>query len=100
MSTSNIPCHCYPQAVKCLEFAAKNFIGPVEGGHHATLLFACERDRHCQEVLSRTYGTCVFPDVMQYGAKKTHLNCMTHGKMCPCTVEADVEDTFQQLVFL
>ena len=56
---------------------------------HVRIHWGCERDKHCQDVLASTYGTCVFTDVMHMATKAERLYCSTHNRMCKCGVPAE-----------
>lgn len=56
------------------------------GVQRVEMRWAVEREPSCQKILSSTYGTCVFGDIMDLGKTKTMLYCHTHKKYCPLHV--------------
>ena len=82
----------YSEAMKSLDRAAQRFTSKsrftqVESDcAFMRTLWACEKDQHCQDVLKRTHGICVFDDIMNLGYGKKHSYCTTHNRECPCAV--------------
>lgn len=56
------------------------------GVQRVDMRWAVEREPSCQKILSSTYGTCVFGDIMELDSKKPNLYCHTHKKHCPLHV--------------
>lgn len=45
-----------------------------------------EREKSCQTILSGTYKSCCFDDVMKLGSGTQNLFCTTHQQRCPLSI--------------
>ena len=77
------------KAALSLEAAAKKFLARQKGTNckslrrHVVLRASCEICVDCQSVLSRTYGTCNYPDIRDIDFTSERGNfCTTHQKYC------------------
>ena len=80
------------EALLCLDHAAQRFstrsgsLKVDNSTSHVRMLWACECDTACQEVLKQTHGLCVFDDIMSLGDGKSDAFCTTHQRHCRFTV--------------
>ena len=77
------------KAALSLEAAAKKFLARQKGTsgkslrRHVVLRASCEICADCQSVISRTYGTCNYPDIRDIDFTSDRGNfCTTHQKYC------------------
>ena len=81
------------QAALSLQTAAQRRLGEDSASQHVQLGSAVEIDKHCQRVLQKTYGHCVFPDILEIDyTRHSHGFCVTHGGMCPFQPSNDAAD--------
>lgn len=65
-----------------IQAAASQFAG-TSAGRHVKLTHACEIDKNCQKVLSKTYpGHCIFNDVESLSSGNGSAHCVVHNKFC------------------
>ena len=50
------------------------------------------------EVLKRTYGHCVAPDVMTFNPVTGKSKCMTHDRICPVVTHKDSKCTWLKVL--
>ena len=78
--------HISAEALTSLQAEARKFLS-VAGDHVECdpkfhLEFGIEIDKSCQKVLADTYGTCVFPNVLDFNPDQKRHYCTTHKKKC------------------
>lgn len=78
--------HISAEALTSLQAEARKFLSVagdhVECGPKFHLEFGIEIDKSCQKVLADTYGTCVFPNVLDFNPDQKRHYCTTHKKKC------------------
>ena len=67
--------------------AAVNEVTQETWAPHARILWACEKDVDCQQVLMDSYSSCLFGNMMEFDLPhQKQLWCLKHEKMCNCDV--------------